>query len=405
MSNSLSADESWSRKVLWGVICVIILGGGVGGTVFLINNGPEAPTADPVVKLDSVLVQQAVVEGIQLTLRSQGEVVAKRQTTLTAEVAGKLTLVHERFEPGEVFRGPAEDNQGDLLLQIDRADYEAALAAAKATLAEARLALRMEEVRKAQALRDWEKLGSGKEPNELVKRVPQLASAHAGIAASEAAVKKAARDLERTEIRVPYDCRLERTYVDVGAVIAPGMPLVDLVSRGGVEIRLPLSLEDYGYLQKTGEQVSGEVTASGRIGGEELSWKGRIVRSEEMVERTTRSINVVGEFGMDGSSVPPIGMFVDVAIKGVTLPDVVRIPRSAMIDGRKVLLVREGRLDIRPVKVVRTESEVVIVNGGSDDGEVPKGAQIVITPPNAPVQGEQVVVEDSAGNRDTGAEK
>ena len=64
--------------------------------------------------------------------------------------------------------------------------------------------------------------------NELVKRVPQLASAHAGIAASEAAVKKAARDLERTEIRVPYDCRLERTYVDVGAVIAPGMPLADL---------------------------------------------------------------------------------------------------------------------------------------------------------------------------------
>ncbi len=402
MSNRLSIDEGWARKGLCAILCMVILGGAVGATIFLINNGPEARTADPAVKIDSVLVQEAEVEELQLILRSQGEILPRRQTRITAEVGGKLTFVHERFESGEAFQGPDGETPGDLLLQVDRADYEAALAAASANLAEAQLALRMEEVRKTQGLRDWEKLGSGKEPTDLVKRVPQLTSARARILAAEAALEKARRDLDRTEIRVPYDCRVEQTLVDVGAVIAPGMPVMDLVSRGGVEIRLPLSLEDFGYLQRDDEGVTGEVFASGKIGGKELRWKGKIIRSEEMVERTTRSINVVAEFGMDGSDVPPIGMFVDVEIKGVALPGVVRVPRTAMVDGKKVLLVENGRLDIRPVLVVRTEAEVVIVNGGAADGEVPAGAQIVITPPNAPVQDGRVKVEVSPGIRNTG---
>ncbi len=402
---SISIDEGWVRRVLRAVICLAILGGGGAGTMFLMKNGPEAPKTDPVVKLDSVLAEKAVAESVQLTLRSQGEVLPKRQTGVTAEVGGKLTFVHERFEAGEAFTGPEGSNPGELLLQIDRADYEAAEAAARASLAEAHLGLRMEEVRKVQGLRDWEKLGSGKEASDLVKRVPQLASARAKIVAAEAALEKARRDLERTEIRVPYDCRIERAHVDVGAVIAPGMPLVELVSRGGVEIRLPLSLEDYGYLERAEGRVTGEVIARGRIGGKALSWKGRIVRSEEMVERATRSINVVAEFGMDGSGVPPIGMFVDVAIEGRTLDDVVRVPRSAMIDGDKVLLVRNGCLDIRPVRVVRTEAEIVIVNSGAGEGEVPSGAQIVVTPPNAPVQDERVVVEEPVGQRNTEREE
>ena len=130
MSNRLSIDEGWARKGLCAILCMVILGGAVGATIFLINNGPEARTADPAVKIDSVLVQEAEVEELQLILRSQGEILPRRQTRITAEVGGKLTFVHERFESGEAFQGPDGETPGDLLLQVDRADYEAALAAA-----------------------------------------------------------------------------------------------------------------------------------------------------------------------------------------------------------------------------------------------------------------------------------
>jgi multidrug efflux pump subunit AcrA (membrane-fusion protein) len=184
------------------------------------------------------------------------------------------------------------------------------------------------------------------------------------------------------------------------------MPLVDLVSLGAVEVRLPLSLEDYGYLMRKDGGITGEVEAIGRIGGKTVNWNGRIIRSEEMVERTTRSINVVAEFGTDGGDAPPIGMFVQAFIRGKTLSEVVRVPRSAMIDGDNVLLAKEGRLDIRPVEVLRTETAEVIVRGGSAKGEVPAGAQIVITPPNSPVQNRRIAIEEPAGGEsDTESEE
>ena len=385
-------DARFVRTAVCGIICMAILGAGIGIMIFLIVNGPKATAFDPEERAVGVVAKKAVASEVEILLRSQGEVLPLHRTQLTAEVGGKLSFVHDQFEAGMAISGPAQGEEGELLLQIDQGDYEAAVAAAEATLAEARLALTMEEVRKSQALRDWGKIGQGKEPTDLVKRVPQIVSAKAKIKAAEAALEMARRDLVRTEIRAPYDCRLQRTHVDIGSTVIPGMPLADLVSRGPVEVRLPLSLEDYGYLARKGGSVVGEVVANGQIGGETVTWNGRIVRSEEMVERSTRSINVVAEFGAGGEAVPPVGMFVEASIRGRVLPEVIRVPHSAMIDGNKVLLVEEERLDIRPVKVLRTEEEFVLVNGGSAVGELPEGSAIVVTPPSSPVQSQKVTV-------------
>lgn len=384
MGKSITIDESWLRVAAWGGICLLILGVAGAGAAYLLKNGPEASKESPEEKIGTVLVQEAAMTTVQLKLRSQGEVVPRRRTVITAEVGGKLVGINPRLEAGEVFK------EGEILLQIDRADYEAALAAAQAALAEANLALEMEEVRKAQALRDWAKIGRKEEPSNLVKRVPQLASARAQIKAAQGAVDKALRDLDRTELNAPYDCRIERTYVDVGAVVRAGVPLVDLISRGAVEVRLPLSLEDYGFLQRKEGKAIGEVTAQGRIGGKIVSWTGRMVRSEEIVERSTRSINVVVEFGDGEGSSPPIGMFVQAIVTGVSIPEVVEVPRVAMLNGGEVLLVKEGRLEFRSVDVLRTEADVVLVTEGLLGGEL-----IVLTPPNAPVPGGRVLVKEA----------
>ena len=383
MAKSITIDESWLRFAAWSGVCLLILGVAGAGAAYLLKNGPEASKESPEEKIGTVLVQKAVLHTVQLKLRSQGEVVPRRRTAITAEVGGKLVGINPRLEAGEVFK------KGELLLQIDRADYEAALAAAQAALAEANLALEMEEVRKAQALRDWGKIGSKEEPSNLVKRVPQLASAKAKIKAAQGGVDKALRDLDRTELTAPYDCRIERTYIDAGAVVRPGVPLVNLISRGAVEVRLPFSLEDYGFLQRKEDKVIGEVMAHGRIGGKVVSWTGRMVRSEEIVERSTRSINVVVEFGEGTGRFPPIGMFVQAIVTGVSIPEVVEVPRVAMLNGGEVLLVKEGRLEFRAVDVLRTETDVVLVTEGLLGGEL-----IVLTPPNVPVPGGRVLVKE-----------
>jgi multidrug efflux pump subunit AcrA (membrane-fusion protein) len=168
--------------------------------------------------------------------------------------------------------------------------------------------------------------------------------------------------------------------------------LVEVVSQGPVEVRLPLSLEDYGYLKRDEEgRAMGEVVATGMIGGRPREWTGTLVRSEEIVERTTRSINVVAEFGRDGADAPAIGMFVKAMVGGRSVPDLVRVPRAAMLDGRSVLLLTDAStLEFRPVDVLRTELDSVLVTGGLRSGE-----RVVTTPPSAPIPGTEVRVLES----------
>ena len=94
--------------------------------------------------------------------------------------------------------------------------------------------------RAEQAVRDWEKLGLNRDPSDLVLRKPQLVSARARITAAEAAVDKAMRDLERTEIRAPYDCRIERTMntktapTTTSKIKGPTREVTDHRARGSV---------------------------------------------------------------------------------------------------------------------------------------------------------------------------
>ncbi|NNM30702.1 MAG: efflux RND transporter periplasmic adaptor subunit [Akkermansiaceae bacterium] len=365
-----------------------ILAVGIGGCAALVMLGPKAPKSAPERRLEKVEVVAAELTTARISIESQGEVEAQRRTQLSAEVPGKVVSVASRLEAGEVFQ------EGDLLLALEDADYQAALANAQAALEDARLALEVELARAEQARRDWGKLGVSREPNDLVLRKPQLASARARITASEAAVEKALRDLERTEIRAPYGCRIERTMVDLGAVIAPGAPLVEVVSLGAVEVRLPLSLEDYGYLQRDDDgMVTGTVTARARIGGEEFEWTGRLVRSEEIVDAATQSIPVVAQFGAGGETPPPVGIFLEAAIAGREVADVVVVDRAAMVSPGEVLVVNaDNRIAFRKVKVVRTEPETVLVSEGLAPGDL-----ILTTALSTPVSNMEVEIVGGAG--------
>ena len=377
-------NERALRILGWLIVGIVIVGGGMGTMRLLVATAPEAPKIPREVILPTVQVQTVVPENEKVVISAQGEVAALRRTQLAAEVSGRVIEVSPRFEAGEVMK------EGELLLRIDPADYRAAHANAVANLESARLTLEVEGANAERARRDWENLGRG-EASDLVLRKPQLASARAAVTSAEASVAKALRDLERTEVRALYACRIERTHLDLGATVAPGTPLADVMSLGEAEVRLPLSLEDYGYIQTKGDgKVIGEVTATADLGGVSKTWTGRLVRSEEFVESSTRSINVVALFENADGATPPPGLFVDAEVEGRTLQDVFVLPRLAMVEPGKVMVVDpENRLRFREVSVLRTSERTVIVDGGLKSGE-----RICVTPLNAPVDGMPVRVED-----------
>ena len=180
------------------ILPIIILLAAGSITAMLVIFKPDAAELTQERPITSVEVIAVQPQSIQLTVSSQGTLLPTVETDLIAEVSGRVIKVSDSFRIGNHFR------KGDRLIKIDPADYEAAAANASADLADAELALAQELAQSEQAAADWQALGDGK-ASDLTLRKPQLAQAKARIASAEARLKRALRDLARTEIIAPYD--------------------------------------------------------------------------------------------------------------------------------------------------------------------------------------------------------
>lgn len=354
-------------KILRFLIGLGILCSGILVSMLLVKTRPEAKRES--VERPPVEVKVAPIHLIDLpvTLPTQGLVDARRRTKLAAEVSGKVIAVSEKYESGLEFQ------EGEVLLEIDPADYEAELARAEASLADAHLARELEKARQEQALKDWKALGRSGDPSPLTLREPQLASAEAAITAAEAAVSKAKRDVARTKIMAPFSGRIARTEVELGAYLTPSTPVAEIFTAAPWEIRLPLPLDEWDLLQRDADgEVAGEIAFSAKVGAETVAFTGRVLRIEAEVERDSRSFHLVGEIpGEGGDGLLRPGLFVEAEIAGRTLSEVARVPIRAFVDRDQVAVVDRANKQItkRRVKVERRVGDHVLVSGGLSEGE------------------------------------
>jgi RND family efflux transporter MFP subunit len=365
------------NRVLKIGLPVVVLGASVAIAGLLMLTGPEAERRQPPPTQPTVEVLSVVPTDYQVSVRSRGTVSPRTQSTLVPEVSGRVVEVAPSFRNGGFFE------EGDVLLRIDARDYENAVTVARSELAQARLRLREEQAQSEQAQRDWERLGGGDEPTDLVLRKPQLASARAAVAAAEARLRQAEIDLERTRIRAPYAGRVLEKQADVGQFVTPGTPLATVYAVDYVEIRLPVTDEQQAFLDlpeayrdqraNTGEGPA--VTLSARIGRETIEWQGRIIRSEGAIDTQSRQLFVVAQvddpYGRkDGRPPLKVGQFVEAVIEGERLDNVYVLPRGAVEGEDEVFVVdAENRLQRRSLDVIWRDTDYVIAAGGLEPGE------------------------------------
>ncbi len=345
------------------LIALLILGVGAGLSVAAVVFGKHAETVPPKRPVPDVVLVTAKVEDVPLELASQGIVQAVTETRAAAEVPGRVVWVAPSWDAGAAFR------EKDELLKLDDTDYRAALANAKALASEAALAVKLEEERGRQAVRDWNKLATGSPDSDLVTRAPQLKAAQAREAAALAAVEKAALDLSRTVLRAPYDGRILATLTDVGSYAAPGAPLADFYATDAYQVSLPLSLDDYTFLNS---DPGTPLTLIAEGGGNTYTFPAAILRTGAEIERASRSILIIAEI-KPGENPPPLllpGLFVRASLPGRTLKNVVRLPRLCLLPGDRVAVAdADNKLSTRPVKVARATGDEVFISGGLQNGD------------------------------------
>jgi len=369
-------------------VSVLVVAYGIANVIR--NAGPEVEVVTPEPQPLAVRVITVQPETVSMTVSSQGEVTAEYTIDFVSELQGSITSVAPAFVNGGYFEA------GDVLVEIDRTDYELALVRAEALVAEQ---VEQLEVEKSEAALAAEGL--------FPLREAQVASAEARVRSARAELAQAEADLRRTRIRAPFAGRVLFTQVDLGQFVAKGQALGRLYSTGIAEIRLPLTDQQLRYLDLPfGARPSDDlpdtpVMLSATVGGQATQWSGQLDRMEGAVDPDNRVWYAVARvddpYGLARSErITPlaVGLFVEAKIAGRKVDGVYRLPRSALRDRNAVLITDvDNRLRRREVEVLRTDFESVLIDGGLQPGE-----RVCVSPIEAFVDGlfVEVVPETSA---------
>jgi RND family efflux transporter MFP subunit len=331
----------------------------------------------------AVMADFARQEDVRLSVTTQGEVRPRVQINLVPEVGGKIVYVSPNFIDGGIIR------KGETLIRIDPSDYEVSVISAEANLANAQQALTREIAEGEIARADLAELSPGGTPSPLALRQPQRQQAEAAVKASEAELRRANLQLERTSVRAPFDGRVSSKSSDIGQFVSPGFQLGEIFSTDSIEVRLPLTDADLAKIDLPIAFVAKDlatapkVTLSTTLSGERREWEARIVRTDATYDTQTRALFAIAEvidpFGRgakDGVPLAP-GLFVDAEVEGRAIEGAVVLPRDGLRPRNEVYVVdTEGNAEIRTASVIDTDATRAVLRGGV----IAPGEIVIVSP-------------------------
>lgn len=392
------------------LIPILILAAGYGAWSWL-GQKTEAPTFEAQeqnpIKTERIILTRT---DFPVILKSQGSVRAHHDTVVTSQVPGIITKIHPTFEDGAFFK------QGDILVEIDPGDLEAARSAAESKLARAEAMLAQEEAKAKQARLNWEDIGYTEEPSPLVLRIPQLKDARAQVAAAQVDLDQAIRNLDRSKIRAPFDGRVKNRTIGLGQSVNGTTPLGEIFATDIAEVRLPLSADQLVFVhlpRKDGDPTVPVtlIDALGKTQNNPNTWQARIIRSEGTLDENSNELFVIARiddpFGLQSDRAElKIGQPVRAEIGGVTLPDVFVVPRSSLRGVNRIYLIDRDSLTLtrRNIEPLWSTEESFIVKEGIENGEWLASSVLPYTPLGAKVEiidGSTIVADPGHGDATT----
>jgi RND family efflux transporter MFP subunit len=335
----------------------------------------------------SVNVIDAVFQGVQLKVHSQGTAMPSTESQLIPEVSGRITWMSNNLVGGGYFK------KGEELAKIDDLDY-------RNSRDRARAALGKTEAELEHAKFEYSRLRSLAE-RKLTSR-SMLENALKSYRVSQAAIQdatvnfeQAEENLKRTTLRAPFSGIVRSESVDIGQFVSRGQPIGTLYANDVVEIRLPVADRQLAYLNLPASpngsllpNLQPKVTLTTQYAGRALSWEGRIVRTEAEIDVSSRMVQLVARVTNDQPLNPiSVGLFLNAEIHGLAAENVVVLPRSALRNNNQILIVdANDKLRFRSIKPLRLYQDDVLITGGIEAGE-----RICVSPLQTAIEGMSVV--------------
>ena len=363
------SESSGARR--WVVRCVVLLAlvGGYLGLRFTVF------TPDPV-PVRTTAVETGIVE-FTVTNSKAGTVKARRRSHVTAETGGRVVAIG--YREGDLVE------RGDVLVRLNDASWLAQLELA-------RQAVRVAEAREEEACLRRDRAGRelarkrklaaqqivSEDVLDQLEHVHRTAEVSCGATKAEverarASVHAAETEVAKTLIVAPFDGVVAEVSTEVGEWVTPSPPLltspavVDLIDPSSLYVSAPMDEVDSGRL-RPGQRA--KLTVDSRPGE---AFAGRVLRIAPYVldlEAQNRTVEIEIEFDdqeFAANFLP--GTSADVEVVLEVRNDVTRIPTSALLEGKRVLVLVDGVLEERPVELGLRNWDYAQVTSGIQAGD------------------------------------
>jgi RND family efflux transporter MFP subunit len=257
----------------------------------------------------------AIASGPSIT----GSIQPERRADLRAEVSAVVLRVLK--ENGDVVR------RGDLLVQLDDTSIRDALSSAQAASRAAGQAFE-------QAQRQFERMktlrGSGMASTQQVEDAEiRRNNAQSDMEGAKSRVVSARQQMQRTEVRAPFDGVVSERKASAGDTAQIGKELLKVIDPTSLRFEAVVSADHVGEV-KAGQPVSFRVNGYG-----EEEFTGRVRRVNPAANPTTRQVEVLVDF--TGSNQPKLaGLYAEGRLETQSRTSLT-IPASAVVrEGDKV---------------------------------------------------------------------
>ncbi|MCA9129400.1 MAG: efflux RND transporter periplasmic adaptor subunit [Planctomycetales bacterium] len=372
------ADRRWLSVTFNTTACLAILAASAAGIWLVYRTEPTAQQIENKRKSAALVETLTVIrDTYSPSVVALGTVQPAQDIVLSPRVRGQVLTVSPSFVPGGMVR------QGEILLQIDPADFENAVSIRKSELEQVEASWRIEEGRQKLAIQELQLLGDSiDEVNRaLVLREPQAASIKSQLNAARAAVERAELDLERTRLNAPFDAQILSRTVDVGSQVQPGDNLGQLVGIQEYWVIVTVPVRNLRWVQFANDRHEGSLVTlhNPEAWGSQVIRQGRVANMIGALDEQTRLARVLVKVNDPlgrKSDVPPLILdtLIEARIIGIPIADVVRLKREYVHDSDSVWVMRDGKLEIRRTEVVHRDPEFAYIQNGLDSGD-----EVVIT--------------------------
>lgn len=358
-----------------------------------------------------------------------------------SEVSGKISYIHPDLKQGaSIAKGTVVLRIEPTTFEISLNQSKAGLAGSQSSLAQLdaeqystkqayaiakeKLTVELDELARLQAL--WDKrliarstldaeqknvLSLEQSLQDIEGKLASFDSRRAAIKAqikqSESQVDQSQDTIARTEVIMPIDARVGAVSVEKDEFTPAGSILFEALGVDAVEInaQLPvqqfrplvsaslvssnpssISLQNPENLQSalSNMKLETQVRLVGDLDNSTI-WQGKLIRLSESVDPTRDTLGLVIAVekpyeGIIPGVRPPLlkGMYTSVELFSPAKPTLV-IPRKAVHQGRVYIATIENTLEIRPIEVLFSQGELLVIAEQNGNIGIKEGEQLIIS--------------------------